>query len=290
MFGRIYKLELSRGNGKLLTIDNSKSGDCYDIKFDVSLSHEAQVREGRVSILGLSRQSMENYLSLSSLNPGQARKKMVRCKLQAGYLDTGMVDIIDGYAYYATISMPPRIWLDINVSEANVICGEKFQTPILKEKKISGIASTVLRKYGDTFSFVGTNKDVLEKKSYFPGRLLDERCAIRTLNTLGDWSLVKEGNVVYGYNASPSGVDCNTSLGNPTINEDAGLLGVSGISNFGCTVTTFLSAKVKGLSRMTLQSSVNKQANGNYLVISKRYRGHYMGNEWHTVLECVGKK
>ena len=119
-FGRKYRLVLDLPDDKKYTFETKPGLPAMDIKFDVTYARGQTAREGTVSILGLGRKLINKFISLSGETRGLAMSKLVRVKLEAGYFsDTGMVEIFDGFAWYASVTAPPQMWLNIKVSEYN---------------------------------------------------------------------------------------------------------------------------------------------------------------------------
>lgn len=287
-FGRTYKLTLTMpgGGSKVFIADSKNIG--MDIKFSVSFAPSNGCREGEVSILGLSRKSMEDYIATASLTRGDAQKKMLKVKLEAGYEKTGNVPIIDGYAYYATVSTPPEMWLSMNVSEQNPVCGERYAYPCKEPTPLEEVVKGVLGNFKIGFEFKGTEKSILKNKVTFPGDLMDLRGCMDRLKEMAAWELLQAGQTVYGYDLGKKQKQKTEDF---VADKAHGLLGVSGVSNVGVTVTTFLyDNNPFNIGHLVLNSEVYKGANGRYIITGKRYHGHFRGQEWYNTLTCTGKE
>lgn len=295
-FQRKYILNI---NGKTFQTYREQ-GDALDIKFDVTFARGAggAFRQGKVAILGLSDQTISEYLELAALGRGAATARKLRVDLFAGYENGGkkLIRIITGNAYNATITPPPEKWLTLDVFEVDPSGGETYPFTKLNQGtpyKIGDLASELIGNFtapnGKKYQFSDrTKKKVGEQKvaSFGSGAQYSLSNAIIAINQLSkDWVVIVNENQLIAIDASENEAPDEQTV----VSADTGLLSVTGIDAKNATITTFLNEEDPLLSKLVLKSELNKQANGNYLILKKQFKGHYHGNEWYTTYFCSGR-
>lgn len=292
-FGRAYKLELDG-----VPYETKEGLPAMDIKFDVTYAIGQTCRFGTVSILGLSHQTMSKYLALSAMPTGKALSEMMTVKLSAGYdSESELTEIINGYAYYATVDAPPNMWLTLKVSEVNPTGGPCVDVAAKQAPTIESYIRGCLEKFSaeegvaEEFDFVDyTPSQVCSKKKTMQYGLMKKinlRDFIAKLNDMSDWNVkfILRGNLLEAY-----GIDREETV-EKVIDVDGnnGLLAVSGIDAVNGDITTFLSYQDERLCYLHLTSQLNPQANGRYIIVRKQHLGHYNGNEWYTKYHCSAR-
>ena len=148
-FGRYYHLTIGNSSSPIVDIKTEPGKPAMDIKFDVSYARGQLVREGTVSVLGLSMEHMQQILKLSAMARGEALSKAVRVKLDAGYLSAaGWINIIDGYVWTCTITSPPTMWLQMQVSEYHIAGGKAYSgSDEVKGQTLNELGNTIAGIY-----------------------------------------------------------------------------------------------------------------------------------------------
>ena len=240
---------------------------------------------------------------------GQAMSKLAKVKLMAGYLSAaGMVPIIDGYAWRASVTSPPNMWLNISVSECNVNGGPSIQPNIIGTLTLKQWAITLMNMFstveGVPISVVDRTKDsLLDKqdnenqviKLSFTSEGVTLRQAITQLNRNASkdifFILRSSGN---GKSMNLEAVDRSPYKAYDktiVVDKNHGLLSVSGLDAINGSITTFLDGSVDdNFSHLKLTSELNPQANGTYYITERHHIGHYQGAEWYTQYTCSAKK
>lgn len=306
-FGRKYRLSITPPEGDRLVLDVQEDTTPLDIKFDVTYAIGQVAREGTVSILGLGWDTIEPILEMSAMARGDALAEHVHLKLEAGYLSkAGMVEIFDGYIYYATVTSPPEMWVNLKISEVNPYGGPTCDitvTDLLTPRDIvQGILDKFSKAEGVNFRLVDKTKDKLfdndkEKTKFSMDG--DKQTLKAVLQKLSDWrpkyvftlatiEAASNDRIVEVH--SKEGGDAGDEGEDVRVDKDNGLLSVSGIDAVSGHITTFIDGRWKDkLSHIRLKSELNPQANGRYRILKKQYTGHYTGKEWYTKYFCSNR-
>lgn len=274
-----------------------------DIRFDISFPSEAggACRSGTIAILGLSEKMRNRFLELSTLSGDAAFAKQLSVDLAAGYDDGRFVRVFSGYAYGATTSAPPDMWLNLQVQEFNASGGKVVKFTKLAKKgvkyKIGKLAEELIGNFEDSngnkigFVDLTTGKKNVGSQtiaSFGSGNGYNIKSAVIAINDMSkDWTVVLRGNSLYAYPneiSFESGKDSSADL---TVVDNP--LSVTGINVKNATITVFLSEGCLHHGRLKLVSKLNPQANGTYRVTNKRFIGHYQGNEWYTQYTCTDR-
>lgn len=309
-FGRKYRLTIQApgDNGKLDVFEVEDGKPAMDIKFNVTYARGATARDGTISILGLGHRRIHDYVSLAAMCRGQAMSKLQRVRLEAGYFPQGnLIEILNGFAYYATVSSPPQMWLDIKVSEYNPLGDLPIEGIVgMTNMKPSVLLKTILAKVATREGVGFTHIDKTENSSFdscdepmktsFTGK---ENLAgvIQKLNAdFSDrWQFTLRTNRSTNGDRTVevhSKKDFEVVPGAPAlVDKDHGLLSVTGLDAVSGCVTTFLDTRYPDeLTHLKLKSELNQQANGTYYILKKQYVGHYLGNEWYTRFFCSDRR
>lgn len=301
-FGRQYALQIGDA---YFSVKPGKPA--MDIKFDVSYARGQTAREGTISILGLGWEKIHTFIDLSAKARGEALSEQIPVSLWAGYFsDAGMVNVINGYAYYATVTSPPQMWLNIKVSEYNVMGGKSTDLENITNEPIKSAVEKVLTKFseieGVDFLLMDKTEDQLLSTNELTGSVeFKGKYTIGTAIAKMSECLCDKVYFILRTDTEETNVrhvealDKNLAKacpGEPAIVDSAhGLLSVTGIDVVQGTVTTFLDDSIPDeLCHLQLKSELNPQANGIYYITRKQYVGHYMGNEWYVKYTCSGKE
>lgn len=306
-FGRYYKLVLEPPEGNSLVFETKESEPAMDIKFDVTYARGQTAREGTISILGLSMDTMHTFLELSGMTRGKAMSELVHIRLDAGYFTkAGYVNILDGFAWHATISSPPNMWLEIKVSEYNPMGGRGIMIkqigPVALPSAVQSFVDNFSGTKGEGKTFIvedNTEDGIFQKstkKITIPGGTYTLGDAIRHLNKTVDDNIqfiLKTSNDDAGVRTilAIDKQDKKSTQGEVYVDGENGLLSVTGIDAINGCITTFLDGTWDdAMSHLNLTSNLNPQANGRYYIVKKQYVGHYMGQEWYSRYFCSARE
>lgn len=294
-FGRKYELTIggtgASGATEATTFVSELGKPAMDIKFDLGYKIGAPISTGHISILGLSKARINSILELAALDPGVARQQHLPIKLVAGYHSAaGTVDIFRGFVVYATVTSPPNMWLNMEVSEVNPRSGIAIDCNVSGEPTVAELIETLIQRANDA-------GDVSPYQYEFVDQTYGEKCSTnRIANFMGGQTTLQDavgklsqqiskfarlmirGLYVEAYDISADDKD-NDII---NIDGDHGLLSVSGITNKLATVTTFIQNRPTALKYFNLVSKLNPHANGIYYIPMIEYKGHFAGPEWYV--------
>ena len=308
-FGRVYSLTLSEPGGGETKVFEAKEGTTpLDIKFDINYARGQTAREGTVSILGLSYPTISKFISLAAKARGAAMKELARVRLEVGYMSgAGTIEVIDGFVWYATVTAPPQMWLNLKVCEYNPLGAPTTTFPDISVTTVKKTMDTILEKFheveGVEFKLIDKTEDQLVEKENKAGTNIEINFGAKEKVSLSD--------VINKFNMASSTM-CFTlrknrksnvreveahdkkdkaTSGNIYVDKDHGLLSVTGIDAVNGCITTFIDGQFADeLSHMVLTSQLNPHANGRYYITRKQYVGHYQGPEWYVRYYCSARE
>lgn len=299
-FGRKYKLTLGK-----LTFEVEDGKPAMDIKFDVTYARGQTAREGTVSILGLGHKTIHDFISLAAQARGEALSQLIPVKLDAGYFtQAGMVSIFDGFAWYASVTSPPQMWLNIKVSEYNPLGGKKVKISPFKNLPMNRILTSICDIFsieeGVEFDWDDNTEDQVitgdkELKSIDFG---DEASLSDVISKLSSSLSDKVQFLLRSNNTDGTRIiECLDKAEDKVqedtvkINKNSGLLSVTGVDAVSGCITTFLDGRCSpNICHLELESELNQQANGKYFIVKKQHVGHFMGQEWYTRYFCSARE
>ncbi|MBO6031935.1 MAG: hypothetical protein J6Q22_10880 [Prevotella sp.] len=318
-FGRYYKLTIRPPGGKTMVFETTKGNPAMDIKFNVTYARGQLAREGTVSICGLTLDTIHKILSLSAMARDKAMSQLATLTLQAGYFSSaGTVEVLNGFMWYASVTAPPDLWVTIKVSEYNPLGGVAAQITCEKNTPLADFLNHVCIQYEEaeedaleeaggggeiTYNWWDGTEDYLVESGdinltcQFSEEMTLQDCIRRlskelsndvqfTLRTFA--SETAEGTRMIEVLDKEAHKATN---GEVQVDEEHGLLSVTGIDCISGCITTFIDgAGDDNLCHLTLKSWLNPQANGRYYITKKEYVGHYMGPEWYVRYYCSGKE
>lgn len=306
-FGRVYRLSIKPANGKVMTFEVENGKPAMDIKFDVTYARGQTAREGTVSILGLSHKTIHEFISLSAMCRGKALSELVHLRLDAGYFSGGgqLVNILDGFIWYATVTSPPQMWLNLKVSEFNPQGGKMIDMPrentkIPMRRILTNITDSLSAGEGVEFDWEDKTEDQIiskddELKSIDFG---DKNTLSGVISKLNSSLSDKVKFILRTSNSDDTRIievhdnnDEKCAKGIVKVDKDNGLLSVTGIDAVNGCITTFLQGgNDDELCHLELDSLLNQEANGRYYIFKKQYVGHFMGQEWYTRYFCSARE
>lgn len=309
-FGRCYKLTLipPGGSGKKVW-EVRESTTPMDIKFDISYARGQIAREGTVSILGLSHKTIYDFICLAGLTRGYAMSKLARVKLEVGYASSaGMIEVIDGFAWHASASSPPNMWIHIKVSECNASGGQSIAPGLDGEMTLKTMATSMMKKFsvaeGVKFSVQDCTQDKILDKQHedeikvradFGEEDIDLKTAIQKLNAVSkDIQFILKKSRSEGDTRVLEAIDKAVNKAykaNIRVDKNTGLLSVTGIDAINGCITTFIDGAVDDhFSHLVLSSEMNPQANGTYYITRRQFIGHFNGPEWYARYYCSDRQ
>ena len=301
-YGRYYNLKIGTDDSDTFSSDETASP--LDIKFKVNTAKVQKFREGEISILGLSHKRISKFLKLAALGRGRALKEMMPVSLMAGYgYKESLIQIINGYAHYGSVTPPPNMWLTLKVAEYSPFGGAEIEIPAVSASATKSVSEVVNEIIGKINAANGTNfpdlmdytqggicskikcKEIEAKRVTINGAIdfINSNLANDVTFTIDNGKFVAydKGDKVA---AGPAQV----------IDKNHGLLSVSGVDAVNGCITTFLQdSSPNVMTKIQLKSELNPQANGEYVLLRKEYEGHYAGPEWYTRFYCsarIGKQ
>jgi len=293
-FGRWYKIKIGP-----FEYEVQKGKPAYNIKFDINFARAGIYREGSISILGLSLSTMAPILALTTMDkPRAISDENNIVSLEAGYLDGPHIEIFKGCVWEASVTSPPEMWLNLQVKSIEKTCivqktkEFKVKDPPWKKKEIAtGLIELFEAPGGGKYGFEDKTTakigDVETVRAFGNGNQWTLTSAVEAINGLSArWQCVLDGNYLKAYNRNITEPSIN---GDIKVSKDTGLLAVSGITVTNADVTTFLDDPNPDLCNLLLQSEKNKEANGKYLILRKRFQGHFEGPEWYTIYNCSNR-
>lgn len=273
-----------------------------DVKFSYTrFLGNGMFGRGRVSICGLSMDTIAMFTSFWSEDTELAKKKIV--KVSAGYegqdnQESKMGTIIEGSIVSAIPTMPPDIWLNCEVINSYET---KFQTfsftmkgkytlkqiveniaNFLKLEPVIRIdKSSYLNRQLKNISFLGNKFDLVSKiEDMFP---IDEK---KDKNG-GIIAYIEDNSLVVDY----SDLELNqyNRNGEPIlIDKSNGMVGVPEPMWAGQAVkiTTLLNPAIKTGDVIQLKSDLIPSLNGYYYVFTISYEGQFRGTNWYSSFVC----
>lgn len=306
-FGRYYHLTIGNPSSPILDVKTEAGKPAMDIKFDVTYARGQVVREGTISVLGLSMKTMQQILKLSAMARGDALSKAVRVKIDAGYSSAaGWINLLDGYVWTSTITSPPTMWLQMQVSEYHIAGGKSYAgADEVKGQSITKLCKSIAEiyselEYGNKRQIVFRDKttdNLCDKEKTCSVKLFGKNlrdALVEMSKSLSDkvvFTLLRDSSegegvgVICAYDKDPQKAAKGTIL----VDEDHGLLSVSGVSVTDATVTQFLTKNQNDLTYLQLVSKLNPQGNDKYIIMQIKHFGHFEGNEWYTQYTCTGR-
>lgn len=308
-FGRVYRLTLSAPGGDTKTFEVKDGYPAMDIKFDVTYARGQTAREGTVSVLGLGYETIHEFIAQSARDRGTALSERLRLVLEVGYFSTeDLVEVLNGFVYYASVTSPPQMWLNMKVSEYDPLGGKLIRMPILT----SGLSMRVILDKlckcisdeddgeGVEFQWEDKTEDGIIQRDNTP-KTIDFGDAAALGDIIAKLNSDVSDKVRFVLRTSKSDdtriIECHdiddrkAVKGVVEVDKQHGLLSVTGIDVVSGCVTTFLDGSQDDeLCHLHLTSELNPQANGRYYIVKKQYVGHFMGQEWYARYFCSARE
>lgn len=308
-FGRKYRLIIKPPGGKEITFEVEDGKPAMDIKFDVTYARGQTAREGTVSILGLGQNTIHDFISLAAKDRGKALAERAQLRLEVGYFSgSGMVEVLDGFIWYATVTSPPQMWLNLKVSEYDPMGDKQIKLQSdFTNRTLAEILKALCDDIGDEVDGMGipytwedkTEDEIIESDEEKVTLNVAETMALGDIMTLLNSKFSNKASFILNTTNSDGcrKIICldkdlkKATRGEIPVDNDHGLLSVTGIDAVSGCITTFIDGSCTDeLSHLNLHSELNQQANGRYFIIKKQYVGHFMGQEWYTRYFCSARE
>lgn len=308
-FGRRYRLIIKPPGGKEMTFEVEDGKPAMDIKFDVTYARGQTAREGTVSILGLGHSTIHEFISLAARDRGKALSQRAQLRLQVGYFsNSSMVEILDGFIWYATVTSPPQMWLNLKVSEYDPMGDMEIKLQSnFTNRTLPQILEALCADIGDEDYGMGipykwedkTEDEIIESDEEKVTLNVDEKMSLGDIMTLLNSKFANKASFILNTTNSDGcrRIICldkaqeKATRGEIQVDKDHGLLSVTGIDAVSGCITTFIDGSCTDeLSHLNLRSELNQQANGRYFIIKKQFVGHFMGQEWYTRYFCSARE
>lgn len=292
-----------------MTFEVEDGKPAMDIKFDVTYSRGQTAREGTVSILGLGHSTIHEFISLAARDRGKALSQRAQLRLQVGYFsNSSMVEILDGFIWYATVTSPPKMWLNLKVSEYDPMGDMEIKLQSnFTNRTLPQILKALCADIGDEDYGMGipytwedkTEDEIIESDEEKVTLNVDEKMSLGDIMTLLNSKFANKASFILNTTNSDGcrRIICldkaqeKATRGEIQVDKDHGLLSVTGIDAVSGCITTFIDGSCTDeLSHLNLRSELNQQANGRYFIIKKQFVGHFMGQEWYTRYFCSARE
>ena len=310
--GRIEVMEGDRiifqsSDGTTFTNQPMKVMNDIDFKFRCSFVSNLSTTnaDATVSILGLSRETIQNLCTYMPRGLEMQRRRRVR--VYASYKSYGDNLIFDGDIVSAVPSIPPNNWLTIDAFVGNYRRGELFSITetssslfgLIKRSKnltvkklIENVATAIGMKVH--FDITGSQEELDELNRSVRGFNCSgtKQDLYTMINRISDFRVYEMGDGILTakYISATGGVP-KSRQNVVVISEGTGMIGVpkilAGTADKGkcpplqVEVTSFINPSIKMWDSVLLKSIYVPGANGTYTVMKIEYSGHLRGKEWY---------
>lgn len=250
---------------------------------------------GKISIGGLSQDTLNMFTSFWSEDTELAKKKLI--KLEAGYEGQTMGTIINGSIVSAIPTVPPDIWLNCEVVNSYEIQFETISYTLKGKHTLKELTENIA-------TFLGLNAIIrVDKQSYLNRTIKDVSFIgnkFELVSTIEDLFPIKEddknggiiayiedNNLVLDY--SELEMNQYNRNGEPIlISKDTGMVGVPEPMWAGqaVKVTTLLNPAIRTGDVIQLKSQLIPSLNGYYYVFTISYEGQYRGTNFYSSFVC----
>lgn len=273
----IYRLSADKKQRDvLLTLEN------LSVRFKITKYRGTVFSQGTISVCGLSQEHINQLTTFQGAYLAAQNDKYIR--LTAGYVeetDDESAVIFDGLIFKAIPTMPPDIWLNMEVfsnldlvSEEKEISIENTTSKNLVKKIASEFSVPVVLDYStsnkriDKFYFKG-NLPSLERKLYEMFKNDKIFYYEQGKIIVDDWSKTKRPSVPY------------------LINVENGMVFMPKPTTYGCDVSIFLNPFFQMSQIAQIESTQIPSLNGDYTVYMLTHEGTSRDVPFYTHLSCM---
>lgn len=255
----------------------SKTYTDLDIKFNISRMIVQAKMEASIDVLGLSWNTINEITATSIMSPPEARQLRKRVTLTAGY-DGNEMALFTGYISYAICDPPPEMWLHMKADNYNEDVSSQYQLSIAKGTRLKDVFNYAANKIGfqPKWEYTGDNKECSEMLITCNSKT----GVIKAVNDLADWMVFYDNQFLFACDNRDK-----ASIG--TVNRNTGLIRVNKVDYVGVAFQTWIRNEYPLAAYVNLESELIPAANGKYFIVSKTFNGHYRGNEWFTIYDCI---
>lgn len=261
-----------------------------DIKFEIERLFTTHICESKISILGISRETMNPIIKVAREVFMKAAEMEIEVDLCAGYGDGPVSSIFRGFVIDAKADTPPDMWLHLTCVNYCDVGTKAFSVSVCPPRSYRitylDVAKTVAKECG----FSGVDSSLYTQPAKSAGEQLKSSFVVsgtrqRIINALSSlhsdkWKIAVDMNVLKIMDRTPK-----YSKKPFVFNAESGLLAVTNVDFIGCYVTTFLQDLPANQRWVRVESKNNPGANDVFAILSKKFVGHYRGDKWNTVFE-----
>ena len=302
-FERIGRVEVVTGdtvvintNGGSLSVNAMKEYDSLDFKFKCKKVADMTSTDSNaeVSILGLSRESVQELATYKPRGLEMARQRRIR--VYASYRDFGDNLIFDGDIVEAVPSMPPENWITIQAFVGNYRHEKLYSHSINEEITVKQLIENVAQVLGlkALFHLNGEKdeQDELQRKIKTFDCSGTQHDLMTMINRVSDFVVYEDCGILHAIMADGEGA-LNKRNSGVEISEDSGMIGIpkilvgsakSGEESLKLEVKSLINPSIQMWSRVSLKSVYFPGINGEYTVQQIEYNGHLRGNEWYMTV------
>lgn len=248
-----------------------------DIKFNIKKMICQHKYEAKISILGLSFQTINEITATSIMSPIVARQLKKRVTLTAGY-DGNETALFTGYIVHAVCGTPPEMWLHITADNYVEDVQEVYKFNSKKGIPLLTVFKNAAKTIGWQPVIWYTGENLPCSEFAFVGNKTN---MVSSLNQLANWEVFNDGQFLY---AVDKRVD-KDSIG--VVERKSGLIRVTNVDYVGASFQTWLRNDYPLARSVELKSELIPAANGKYRIYEKEYNGHYRGGEWFTIYHGI---
>ena len=211
--------------------------------------------ECSIRIDNISKQTRD-YLATNTTTWRKGHQ-VAEISLEVGRVSYGTFQLFQGNAIVCTPTQPPDIGLIIKSLANSAAQGFTGSLVTSAQTSFSGVCQQVAQQNNLTLSFQANNNPQIGNY-HFNGSIPKQ---IDKLNSLGLGYLYIDGNTLIV-------TDINTArkLPNVQININTGMIGIPEVTAVGCRVKVLISNDIRVGTPVTITSTSNSAANGNYYV------------------------
>jgi len=261
---------------QIQTENGVKEFDGIDVKFSVSRVMSSIMNEAQISICNLAKEDVEYLTTFTSEFIAVQQRKRIR--LFAGYEETGVSLIFDGDIARAIPTSPPDVWLNCKALSGYYDNKETTSISLGGMVKLGDICSACSSSLGIPVVNESTQQKTISDFSFSGSKLR----FIGELNDLGGISAWEDNGTIYVTDSNTPRGDVEARI----LSEDSGMIGIPKVDPVGIEATVLLDNSLQIGQPVVLNSSIFKQANGNYIIYELKHEGHLRGSTFQTVIKA----
>lgn len=248
-----------------------------NVKFEVSRYIDSPLCEAKISILGLSKNTIDSLVAIEETE--KARKKRKRITIYGGYKANPFV-VFSGYIVYAVPTQPPDMWLEITAWNYYSVYDGNYSISVTEETTLRELLTTASRKIGlDGRIFVDKLIEDKKIKSFHSSGSLEH--IIGDLKSATRTYIFIDGGRLCAYSRA------KFDASNPSeISLRYGLVGLSEVNYYGFQATMLMDNRIALNNAIELKSELVPMSNGKGRVYMISHKGDFRGKEWYTIVQA----